>query len=137
MEKIKHIIGYKSQDTDKLRELETAITKLPWDSVVKNGLLEIKFNIKRELERRETSKKVLVKFTAEWSGYTSSQKKDCAIEYRKIDRALWDKMPKYFSHQFSDNTHNGWRAEMAIKDGGDSYNSYGSQVDKFLEDLIK
>ena len=136
-----NIIGYKSKDTEELQELKkqlkTAIDVLTWDDPVKKALQELKDNISYELRKREKSKKVLVKFTAEWSGYTAKQKRDCAVEYRKIDRALWDKMDKTFIHNFPDNTYNLWRMEIVHKKDEPAYNSYGSQVDRFLEEQIK
>ena len=133
-----NIIGYKTKNTEELEEiqkqLETAIVVLTWDDPVRKALQKLEGDIQFELQKRENSKKVLVKFTAEWSGYTSKQKRDVAVEYRKIDRTLWDKMDKTFVHHFTDNTVNLWRAEIVQKQDEPAYNTYDSQVDEFLEE---
>ena len=131
-----NIIGYKTKNIDELKELknqlETSINLLIRDDPVKKALQELKNKISYELCKQKNSKKVLVKFTAEWSGYTSKQKKDCAVEYRKIDRSLWDRMKKTFVYNFTDNTYNLWRCELVQKQDEKPYNTYGSQVDEFL-----
>jgi len=134
-----NITGYKTKDIEELREIEKNIEVscklLPFEDEVRKALNTLLFDIKRELRKREKSKTVLVKFTAEWSGYTSNQKKLCAVEYRKISRDIFNKMPKSFVHNFNDNTNNLWKAKIVFRKDKKSYNTYGSQVDKFLSDI--
>ena len=136
-----NIIGYKTKNTEELQEireeLQKAIKKLTWDCQVAKALERLFWQIKLELDRRGKSKKVLVKFTAIWSGYTSTQRKKCAVEYRKIDRNTWEKMPKTFIHKFTDNTENLWSAEIVYKKDEPAHNSYGYQVDNFLNTYLK
>ena len=82
-----NIIGYKTKDIGELQELKkqlkTAIIVLTWDDPVKKTLQELENNISCELRKKENSKTVLVKFTAEWSGYTSKGKMHRIVKRQK------------------------------------------------------
>ena len=45
-------------------------------------------------------------------------------------------MPKYFSHHFSDNTTNDWKARICSVKGKDE-GCYSQQIDEFLAKLTK
>lgn len=129
------IIGFKSLENEGLTklvsELQEAENILPYSSSVKEAIKELKFKVSGELSKRERSKFVWVEFESFWSGYTSGQRKLVGKFYRKLNKSLVEKMPKYFEHKFTDNTSNAWHVKVVSVRGKDE-GSYSNQVDEFL-----
>ncbi len=131
-----NILGLKNFETEDLLKLKSEIELLrpTYSSILWEPVGELKRKIQTELRKRETSKFVWVEFVSYWSGYTSKQRKVVGKHYRKIERTIAEKMPKYFSHQFSDNTTNDWNIRV-VNVKGENEGSYSQQVDEFLKSL--
>ena len=117
-----------------LKEVESLELKNGYSSILYEPVKKLVFKIKHELNKRERSKFVWVEFVSYWSGYTSSQRKIVGKHYRKIKRLLVDKMPKYYSYKFSDNTTNDWNIKIVDIRGKDE-GGYTQQIDEFLASL--
>ena len=131
-----NILGYKNFETNELAILRDEVEKMRgsmgYSSILWDSIGELKRKINIELSKRENSKKVWVEFVSYWSGYTSSQRRLVGRFYRKMDRDIAVKMPKYFEHQFTDNTSNAWNVAIVSVRGKDE-GSYSSQIDDFIK----
>jgi hypothetical protein len=130
-----NILGLKNFDSEKLKELlkevETLYLQVRYGTPLYEPLEKLKVKIRYEIGKRERRKWVWLEFTSYWSGYTSSQSKLVGKHYRKVDKATADKMPKWFSHSFTDNTTNDWSIKQ-VDVPGKSEGSYSNQIDEFL-----
>ena len=128
-----NILGFKNFESDELKPILDGLEKIEFDynSILREPFSQLKFKIRRELDKRKNSKFVLVEFESFWSGYTSGQRKLVGRFYRKLDRDLAEKLPKYFEHQFTDNTSNAWSVKIVDVRGKDE-GSYSGQIDEFL-----
>ena len=117
-----------------LKEVESLELKNGYSSILYEPVKKLAFKIRYELNKRERSEFVWVEFVSYWSGYTSSQRKIVGKHYRKIERLLVDKMPKYYSYKFSDNTTNDWNIKIVDIRGKDE-GGYTQQIDEFLASL--
>jgi len=104
-----NIIGYKSLKTKKIEliisQLILAKSKLVGDEVgeVRNAIDMLKRQLSYEVNKRQRAKKVLVKFTCYWSGYSnnpSAPQRKLGAEYRKIDREVDPKDTKLLLSSF-------------------------------------
>lgn len=131
-----NILGIKNFETEDLIKLRDEVEQLrpSYSSVLWEPVGELKRKIQSELRKRETSKYVWVEFVSYWSGYTSNQKKIVGKFYRKIERKIAEKMPKYFCHNFTDNTTNDWNVKI-VSVKGKNEGSYSNQIDEFLAKL--
>ena len=139
MEKIHlNILGIKNFDnkdlSDILEELEEI--KPNFNSIFNEPLSELKRKIRIEQGKRKRRNWVWVEFISYWSGYTSKQRKVVGKFYRKIDKSVAEKMPKFYCHNFSDNTTNEWYIKIVSVKGKDE-GSYSNQIDEFLKNLNK
>ena len=117
-----------------LKEVESLKLKNGYSSILYEPVKKLAFKIRYELNKRERSEFVWVEFVSYWSGYTSSRRKIVGKHYRKIERLLVDKMPKYYSYKFSDNTANDWSIKIVDIRGKDE-GGYTQQIDEFLAAL--
>lgn len=133
-----NILGIKNFETEDLIKLQNEIEQLKpnYSSILYEPINELKRKIQIELQKRETSKQVWVEFVSYWSGYNSNQRKIVGKFYRKIDRKIAEKMPKYFCHIFSDNTTNDWNIKI-VSVKGKNEGSYDSQIDEFLSGIME
>ena len=131
-----NILGLKNWENKDLQLLQKKLEniKIDYSSIIYEPFIELKRKLRIILERRERSKYVWVEFISYWSGYTSNQRKLVGKHYRKIERVVAEKMPKYFEHQFSDNTSNAWNIKIVSIRGKDK-GSYSQQIDEFLKQL--
>ncbi len=128
-----NILGLKNFPTEDLIKLrdEVEILRPLYSSLLWEPVGELKRKIQIELSKRERSKFVWVEFESYWSGYTSSQRKLVGRFYKKLEKSLVEKLPKYFEHQFSDNTNNAWSVKVVDVRGKDE-GSYSQQIEEFL-----
>ena len=77
-------------------------------------------------------RKITVWFIGEWSGYRSEQRHVVQTEKRRLDKELYDKLPKTFMSHFDDGTHNFWTLKLDAPTKKVS-NTYSFQIDRFLE----
>jgi len=128
-----NILGLKNFSTEDLEKLKVEVEKLnpDWNSLLREPIRDLKSKIWREINKRERSKFVWVEFESYWSGYTSSQRKLVGRFYKKLEKSFVEKLPKYFEHQFSDNTNNAWSVKVVDVRGKDE-GSYSQQVEEFL-----
>jgi len=128
-----NILGTKNFDTEDLSILQDAVKELrpQYGTILYEPVIELERKIRAELQKRERSKYVWGEFISYWSGYTSSQRKIVGKHYRKIQKDIAQKMPKYFSHKFSDDTTNDWNIKIVSVKGKDE-GSYEQQIDEFL-----
>lgn len=131
-----NILGLKNFETSDLLKLRDEVETLrpTYSSVLYDSVAELKRKIQRELSKREKSNRVFVEFVAEWSGYSSSQKKEVGRFYRKFRRDLAIRFPSYWQHNFSDGTTNNWYIKIVDIKGKDS-GSYSAQIDEFINSL--
>lgn len=128
-----NILGLKNFSTEDLERLKVEVEKLnpTWESLLREPIQDLKSKIWREVSKRERSKVVWVEFESYWSGYTSSQRKLVGRFYKKLEKSFVEKLPKYFEHQFSDNTNNAWSVKVVDVRGKDE-GSYSQQIEEFL-----
>jgi len=128
-----NILGLKNFSTEDLERLKIEVEKLSptWNSLLREPIQDLKSKIWREISKRERSKFVWVEFESYWSGYTSNQRKLVGRFYKKLDKSFVEKLPKYFEHQFSDNTNNAWSVKVVDVKGKDE-GGYSQQVEEFL-----
>jgi len=128
-----NILGLKNFSTEDLERLKVEVEKLSptWESSLREPIRDLKSKIWREVAKRERSKFVWVEFESFWSGYTSSQRKLVGRFYKKLEKSFVEKLPKYFEHQFSDNTNNAWSIKVVDVRGKDE-GSYSQQIEEFL-----
>ena len=129
-----NILGFKNFDDDRLNEVynELEKTEIDFSSFFAEPLSELKRKIRIEQGKRERRNWVWVEFISYWSGYTLKQRKIVGKFYRKIDRNTAKKMPKFYSHSFSDNTTNDWYIKIVSVKGKDE-GGYSQQIDEFLK----
>lgn len=135
-----NILGLKNFETEELQDLLNGVNriKLLFDDLLYEPVNGLKFKIRKEISRRENSKQVWVRFTCSWSGYSnnpSAPRRTLGAEYRKINREIAEKMPKYYCHEFSDSTTNDWHIEIVSVKGKEKGSSYSRQVDEFMKQL--
>lgn len=131
-----NILGFKNFEDEELEKIfnELEEIKLNFNSIFNEPLSELKRKVSMEKNKRERRKWVWVEFISYWSGYTSNQRKITGKFYRKIDRDIAEKMPKFYCHNFTDNTTNDWYIKIVSVKGKDE-GSYSSQIDEFLKTL--
>lgn len=134
-----NILGFKKFDDEQLEDVSKEVEELAiaYDSILREPLNELIKKIRVEQNRRKNSKLVLVEFVCSWSGYSnnsSAPRRDVARHYRKVDRKVADKMPKYFCHNFSDGSTNDWSIKIVSVKGKNESLQYGNQVDEFLKE---
>ena len=78
-------------------------------------------------------RKITVWFVGIWSGYRSEQSHIVHTEKRRLDKELYDKLPKFFLSHFDDNTHNRWTLQLN-KPAKQVSNTYSFQIDNFLKE---
>lgn len=133
-----NIRGIKNFETCDLNTLLQELNKIniEYSSVLYDPLRRLKRNIRTELHRRDSSKKVWVKFTCSWSGYSnnpSAPRRTLGADYKKIDRGIAAKLPKYYSHSFDDGSTNDWRIEVVSVKGNEKPTSYNHQIRDILK----
>ena len=128
-----NILGLKNFETEDLNKLLAEVEALNpvYTSWLYDPIHELRRKINYEIAKRKRSKTVWVCFESYWSGYTSGQRHMVGRFYRKLDKTLVDKLPKYFEHAFTDNTSNGWSVK-AVDVPGKNEGSYSGQIDDFL-----
>ena len=131
-----NILGLKNFESEDLESLQKELDKIQIDynSILYEPFKELKRKVFAILQKRQSSKQLWVEFTSYWSGYTSGQRKLVGRHYRKISREMAEKMPKWFSHRFSDNTTNDWSIKIVSVKGKDE-GSYSGQIDDFLKSV--
>ena len=133
-----NILGIKNFKSESLKDILSEIEKLniSYSSFMYKPIDNLKRKIRIEIGKRERSKFVWVEFVAYWSGYSSSQRKVSGKFYRKLDRNLASKLPKFYQHNFTDNTTNDWYIKQVDVKGKDE-GSYKNQIDEFLASFPK
>lgn len=134
-----NILGIKNFTSEDLKvllkEVETLDLKVGYGTLLYEPVQKLKHKIRLEVGKRERRKWAWLEFTSYWSGYTSRQSKLVGKHYRKVSKEVADKIPKWFSHRFTDNTTNDWSIKVvdipAKNEGG-----YSQQVDEYLRTLV-
>jgi len=116
------------------KELENAKSHMI-NSPLYEPLHALEEKIYNILQKRKTSKYVWLEFSGFWSGYRSSQRRQIGVHYRKVKREIAETMPKFFSHNFDDNTTNDWSI-CIVPSKGKEWGTYAHQVDEFLKRFI-
>ena len=114
------------------KELDASYRQLEYNHILREPLQKALQKIRLTSGRRKRSKYVYLEFVAEWTGYTSKQRKIVGKHYRKVTKEQADKIPNFLSYKFSDNTFNEWRVEQ-VPYKGKSEGSYSNQIDELLE----
>ena len=129
-----NILGFKNFEDEELDKISEELEEIKpnFNSIFNEPLSELKRKIRIEQGKRERRNWVWVEFISYWSGYTSKQRKIVGKFYRKIDRNTAKKMPKFYSHSFSDNTTNDWYIKIVSVKGKDE-GGYSQQIDEFLK----
>ena len=133
------ILGLKNFETNDLeilkKELDDIHLQINYRSVLYEPLKDLNRKINTILRKRETSKQVWVRFSCSWSGYNNSSapRRTLGAEYRKLNRDVAEKLPKYFCHRFDDSSTNDWNISIVNVKGKEKSSAYSHQVDEFLE----
>ena len=133
-----NILGLKNFETDELEELEKAVSEvnIPYSSILYEPAKELKRKISIIQTKRRTSKQVWVRFVCSWSGYSnnpSAPRRTLGVEYKKLNREIAEKLPKYYCYRFSDGSTNDWNIEIVSVKGKEQGSDYPYQVDELLK----
>lgn len=132
-----HILNLKKFSDEELMDIakELRNLKIQYGTLLYHPFENLKNKVYRETSRRERSRFVFVEFRCEWSGYSnnpSAPRKLAGKFYRKISKDQFEKMPKFFSHQFRDNSANDWTVKKVDFLGRDE-GSYSNQIDEWFK----